>query len=260
MQVWKPVEVDFNKIGKSTISLYDIAYGRYPILLVKNFYDVDSCKTITSKINDISTFDYGTGIVKKVGVFLTAYVNNKDEYFSEAEKTDKRFQILFGNEDLRNRICEFIGNLMQTKNVKVAQDNGRKYSAGIIRIHETNDYAPIHRDNAMSDAAGFSVANFQYQLSCILYLQQSESGGELVIYNKFWKPTDERFRKIGFGYSKEVIPDHTQSIVVKAETGDLAIINPKYFHEILPVSGKTSRITLGMFMAFNDGTDVVVWS
>jgi hypothetical protein len=261
MNMWEPVELEYDKIEKTNI-LHDIAYGKYPALLVKDFYEEHSCRRIANKITNISTFDYGTGIVKKVGIFLLPYVSKKHDYFDDAKDAEESFETLFENvTDPRRRVHELIGRLLPAKKVSVAEDDGRKYSAGIIRVHEAGDSAPLHRDNATFDANGFNVACFQHQLSGVLYIQQSESGGELVIYNRLWVPSDERFREVGFGYSKQVINDNAESIIIRADVGDLVIINPKYFHEVLPVTGKRARITFGMFIAFNDREpDVVTWS
>ncbi|MFQ5940366.1 MAG: hypothetical protein ACE5KA_01530 [Nitrososphaerales archaeon] len=260
--MWDPVEVKHNNNEKNRITIHDIVHGKYPVLLFRNFYDRDFCRTIAERITNFSSLDYGSTVIKQLGIFLMAYVNKKDDYFRDATSVEKSFRMLFENvEDPRKRIHEMITNLMGAHKVSVAEDNGRNYSAGVVRIHETGDFAPLHRDNVMIDACGFSVALLQHQLSLVLYIQQSECGGELVLYDRMWKLPDERFREIGFGYSKQLIHDNTNRVVIKAGVGDLIIINPRYFHEILKVNGKTSRITFGMFMAFNDNeSSVVTWS
>lgn len=262
LSMWQPVELEHNYLPKNDRLLYDLAYGKYSALLIRNFYDKDYCRMIANRITDISSFNYGTGIIKKVGIFLMAYVNKKSDYFREIVNVEKTFRMIFDRiEDPRNRICELIANLMPEKRVTIAEDKGQRYSSAIIRIHETGDSGPLHRDNAMADAGGFNIARFPHQLSCVLYIQQSESGGELVIYKRLWKPSDERFRDIGFGYSNKVLDYKTESVIIRAAPGDLLIINPKFFHEILPVTGKMRRITLGMFMAFGDSESyVATWS
>ena len=47
--------------------------------------------------------------------------------------------------------------------------------------NELGDFAPIHRDNASYEAKGFDISKFSIQLSTVLYIQQSQKGGELVL-------------------------------------------------------------------------------
>ena len=107
---------------------------------------------------------------------------------------------------------------------------------------------------------GFDISKFSIQLSTVLYIQQSQKGGELVLHKKSWKKSDEKFRNIDFGYSRDVILDCNESVKIKPNQGDLIIINPIYYHEILPVKAN-KRITLGLFLAFSKhGEKVVTWS
>lgn len=243
------------------VSLYDLIHGKYAALVIRGFCNEDYCRTISKRIFDISVYDYGTGVVKKVGIFLMAYVTRKDDYFSNAISAEEQFQKIFYDvEHPRSRICHVPTHFIPARKVMVAEDDGHRYSAGIIRVHESGDLAPLHKDNAAADAIGFSVAHFKHQLSCVLCIQHAENGGELVIYDRLWKLADEKFRDVGFGYSRKVIADNVRRAAVRAKTGDLLIINPKNFHEILPVSGRVPRITFGLFVGLNDDGTAVVWS
>lgn len=259
--MWKPLELNYDSIKNGSQFLHQISDGFRPALVIKNFYDTNSCKIIVDRIKDISYYDYGTGEIKKIGVFLMAYLTRKYDYFTDAKNSEVTFKTMFDKlEDPRKKIQKLISKFFPSRNVSTAHENGNQYSNGIIRIHENGDNAPLHRDNANFEAPEFYVANFGHQLSCILYLQHSESGGELAVYRELWKREDERFREIGFGYSKEVISGNIEHILVKPKVGDLIITNPLYYHKILPVTGKLRRVTLSMFMAFDNCQNVVTWS
>ena len=262
MNSWKTIEIDYHDLKNNKKDLEKIIDGNAPALIIRNFYDIDSCKTIVNRIKDVSFFDHESGMIKKIGTFLLGYLNKKSDYFLEAEKSRQTLRDIFeGIEDPRKKIHKLLSELFPTKEIEVATEEEKKYACGVIRFHEKGDFASIHRDNVRFEARNFAVAKFPNQLSSVLYLQQSEKGGELVIHKQSWKKSDEQFRNIGFGYSQDVVFQCEESVKIKPNQGDLVIINPIYYHEILPITGKSRRITLGLFMAFSKyGHKVVTWS
>ena len=256
---WNPIEIDYKEIGQNENILEKIITGESSALIIRNFYNDDSCKTISKRI-EVKTFEDNEKM-KKIGVSLTSYISNKAEYFVQADALRKTVrQVFSGLEDPRKKIHKTLQLLFPEKQVTIAVENGKKYACGVIRLHELGDFAPIHRDNASYEAKGFDISKFSIQLSTVLYIQQSQKGGELVLHKKSWKKSDEKFRNIDFGYSRDVILDCNESVKIKPNQGDLIIINPIYYHEILPVKAN-KRITLGLFLAFSKhGEKVVTWS
>ncbi len=258
-QTWSPITIDHKEIQKNAKRINEIVEGRFSVLIIKNFYDVNSCKIIINRINSIIGKQ---GHVKKIGVSLVSHINRKADYFLHAENNRKTLQdIFFGLEDPRKKIHSLLENFFPNKEITIAEENGKKYACGVIRLHELGDSAFIHRDNVRFEAKNFYVSQFLTQLSTVLYIQQSEKGGELVLYKKSWRKSDEKFRNIEFGYKRNVVSNSTKCTKIKPNQGDLIIINPNFYHEILPVKGKKRRITLGLFLAFsNYGKKIVTWS
>lgn len=256
---WNTIEIEYKDIAQSKNALEKIITGDSPALLIRNFYNNDSCKTVSQRI-ETRTLENNEKI-KKIGVSLVSFISRKAEYFSQADALRKAVREVFsGLEDPRKKIHKTLQVFFPEKQVTIAVENGKKYACGVIRLHELGDFAPIHRDNASFEARNFDVSKFPIQLSTVLYIQPSQKGGELVLHKKSWKKSDEKFRNIDFGYSEDVISDCSQSVKIKPNQGDLVIINPIYYHEILPVRANR-RITLGLFLAFSkQGEKVVTWS
>jgi len=260
IKMWNAIHVDYDEIKQGNLLLNKVIKGKSPAIVINNFYSQELCKKITDKIKNVSKFDYETGIMKHIGIFLMSYVYSKQDYFKNAKKSEKKIKQLFHDvEDPRIKIQKVISQFFPIKNVTVAREKNNYYSNGIIRIHEKGDCAPLHRDNVSFEAPQFFVSKLTNQLSCVLYLQQSE-GGELIIYKKKWNEIDQKFREIGFGYSRKVLENISDSVSIYPNPGDLVILNPNYFHEVTKVSGKQSRVTLGVFLAFSDINHVMMWS
>lgn len=259
---WEPIEIEYNNISNFKQIIKKLINGHVPALIITNFYDKESCNTIVKKARDITYHEHADGVIKKIGTFLLAYLYKKSDYFSDAKNARQTLRTIFeGIDDPRKKIHSLASVLFPEKEITVATEEGKKYACGIIRIHENGDSAPIHRDNVRFEARNFSVARFPNQLSSVLHLQQPEKGGELVLHKQPWKKSDEKFRNIGFGYSRDVISNCKQSVKICPKQGDLVIINPIYYHEVLPVQGSKIRVTLGLFLAFSKyGKKVVTWS
>jgi len=259
LQTWPSITIEHTKIQQNNEKINEITEGKFSVLIIKNFYDANSCNIITQRINSNLENQEGT---KKIGVSLVSHITRKTEYFIQANFARKTLrEIFFGVEDPMKKIHDLLGEIFPNKEISIAVENGKKYACGIIRLHGLDDSASIHRDNASYEAKNFDISKFPIQLSIVLYIQQSEKGGELVLYKKSWEKSDEKYRNIEFGYRRDVVANSTHRLKIKPNQGDLVIINPNYYHEILPVKGNKRRITLGLFLSFSKyGKKIVTWS
>lgn len=259
---WVPLEFDYKDLKKNQNKLSEIIEGTKPALIIRNFYDVGLCQIVAKNTKDLLSFTDEKQIHKKIGISLLSFLTHKSDYFHQAKSSRKTLRKIFEKiEDPRKKIHRLLSEFYPNKNVKVATEGEKKYACGVIRVHELGDHAQVHRDYVRFEAPNFNVSRLYNQLSTVLYLQQTERGGDLVIYKKSWKKSDERFRQISFGYSRRVLEGCNESVQIKPRPGDLIIINPIYFHEILPVKGQKKRITLGLFLAFSDYSNhILTWS
>ena len=134
------------------------------------------------------------------------------------------------------------------------------YASCTIRRHEKGKKVPLHKDNVTYEGVEYNVSKIDNQISCILHLQETEKGGNLLIYNKKWEKKFEEFREIEFGYNS-ILTKNIEVNTVEAKIGDLVIINPNYLHEITKIQGNTDRITLGMFFGIqNKSKKICSWA
>ena len=247
--MWEAKEISISKLKESDIDA--ISDGIIPALIVKNFYDKNYCDRISDEIKKQGTDEFEIDKLNHVGPFLMAYTTNKKQYFEEAKKARQVFETVFCQiENPVKRIHKTFQNIFPRYKVGIANEGRDTYSECIIRIHEKGKKIPVHKDNVSYEGREFNISKVTNQLSCVLHLQKSESGGELTIYNKQWTKQDERNREINFGYSSKVISNREKCRISNIEQGDLVIINPNYFHSVSEVTGEIPRITLGMFLGF----------
>lgn len=258
--MWKPRVVDYSQAGE--ISPEHLISGKIPMVVIRDFYDKKSCQAAVEKIKKHDQARFQNGKMMHIGPFLMAYVTDKKKYFQDAAKAQIALgDIFYGIRNPMQLIYETVASIFPGYSVSLAHELQNYYSQAIIRIHEKGRSVPVHKDNVEYEGKEYAVSEIDHQLSCVLHLQESKSGGELVMYNKRWTKTDERFRNTDFGYSLDLIESSQSCRAPDLETGDLVIINPRYYHKVTKITGDIPRITLGMFLGFySQDCRIVTWA
>ncbi|NND87183.1 MAG: hypothetical protein HKM23_07685 [Nitrosopumilus sp.] len=257
--MWSPIIVETLEPNRNYLEL--LSTGKIPAIIIRNFYDKDSCNTIVNRIENSLLIIRNNKKFKDIGSFLMSYITKRKEYFDDAMKNQKLFAKLLGDLKTTDKIRQSVKKLFYVNSVTLASDSEKYYSPCMIRVYKKGRKIPIHKDNVKFEGKEYNIADIDYQLSCVLHLQESESGGDLIIYKKQWERENERFRNIEFGYSSEVIKSSDFCVISNLNVGDLAIINPNYYHKVTEIKGDTQRITLSMFLGiYEDERKIVTWA
>lgn len=244
--------------------LQGLIRGEHAVVVLRNLlphevFEINR-KRVMGIFEHASTTAYTNGALTTIGPYLAKYLDRPDGYFADAAAAR---DLLDGvGFDLNLQVRGALAAALGVPAIDAAREpDGRCYADSVIRIHADGVHNPLHNDNIMRDAAGTGLvlAGLDHQLSCIVCLQECDSGGELVIYGKPWESADERFKPAGrLGYTDEVVagaPVH----VFRPQAGDVYLINPTYYHAIRRVGGAT-RLTMGFFLGLTAGTEVpVAW-
>ena len=258
--MWESLVVDKSQIDGT--HLESILSGNNSAMVIKNFYDKDICQKVTNRIK----YNYSNNIqgakLNLVGPFLMSYITKKEKYFEDSKLFQKKIELIFSGMKFPTSIIhQCISQMLPSYSISLATENNNRYSPFVIRIHEKEDSIPVHKDNVLYEGIEYKISDIDDQLSCVLHLQEPESGEDLVMYDKQWKKEDERFRNIDFGYSSNLVASSNRSKMSNISMGDLVIINPKYYHRVTKISGSTPRITLGMFLGFyRKDCKIVTWA
>jgi hypothetical protein len=258
--VWEPLAVNISQT--SEVNLERILLDKTPAIVIRNFYALKDCKTIANRIKSQSQGNFQNGKLRHIGPFLMSHTTSKKKYFEDAKKSQRAFESIFcGIPNPITQIYNGISKMFLGYSVSLANELKKDYSSAIIRIHEKGKSIPIHKDNVRYEGKEYALSDIDYQLSCVLHLQEPEGGGDLIMYNRQWRKEDERFRNIDFGYSSKLIESSRSYKVSNFNAGDLVIMNPNYYHEVTKIAGNTPRITLGMFLGFyRKDCKIVAWA
>ncbi len=139
---------------------------------------------------------------------------------------------------------------------------------GIMREPEFGDYyagngklrtgySPIHVDFAPQDSGGWEVGKADVQLAWNLYIDVPKTGGELLLWEKSWRPEDDRYQVSGNYYFDEAVVRECRRLEIKPRVGEILLINSRNFHAI---AESDHRFAFGSFIScFADGS-MRLWS
>ena len=258
--MWEPQIVDHLRAEEA--SLKRLISGKIPMVIIRGFYDRKSCRTAAERIKNHDQSRFQDGELRHIGPFLMAHATDKETYFKESTESRMALEEIFCG--IANPVAQIygeVGRMLPGHSVSLARELHHDYSRAVIRIHGKGRSVPVHKDNVRYEGREYAVSNIDCQLSCVLHLQESESGGDLVLHNRAWKKDDERFRNIDFGYSLNLTGSGQSCRAPNPEAGDLVIINPVYYHEVTRITGDSPRITLGLFLGFySRKRRVVAWA
>lgn len=246
--------------------LSDIITAREPLLVLRGFLTEDVSNTVVNDLTqcreNIRVSQYSNGALTTLGPYLAKYTSAPENYFSELSNIQPSLPDSLIT--LKENVYQWVKKVLNLETLQTAKEPSfGEYSGAIVRFHANGVANPLHNDHIVRDAAdsGLAVTKIFHQLSCVVCLQECDSGGELRVYNKKWQLEDELFKIQGeLGYRSEVVGE-CETCQFSPRKGDVYIFNPAYYHEIDHVTGDT-RITMGFFFGMTDENmkNAIAWS
>lgn len=256
MAIFNQIRIINPSMFVETTWLDDIVTARVPLLVLRNFLtpearqqavdDVERCR------EHIHVSHYSNGALTTLGPYLAKYTAAPENYFTEMHNIQPTLPASLT--ELRQAVYGWVQRALKLDSLQTAHEPELgEYAGSIVRFHADGVANPLHNDHIVRDAAGtgLAVTEILHQLSCVVCLQECNSGGTLRIYKKKWQPDDENFKTPGeLGYPDQVCKG-SEVCEFTPRSGDIYIFNPAYYHEIDRISG-TTRITMGFFFGLTD--------
>lgn len=239
--------------------------GDLAVVVLRGFLPNSECKDTLSDLtvcrDKIQKSSYLNGALTTFGPYLARHVSQPENYFSLYR--DIQHCIPETVSILQEKMYSLISKYLCIKKITTAYDTTfGGYAGSIIRYHNEGVANPLHNDDIVRDAknSGLSICNIEEQLSCVICLQECQKGGALRMYNRKWCESDEVYKTPGaLGYQYEVVSG-AKCCVFEPKSGDVYLLNPRYYHEIERVDAG-DRITMGFFFGLQDNlSSAIAWS
>lgn len=234
------------------------------VVRVPCFISPDQCELAAKSIlaHGIGAYTNVFPPVGKLGISQNEFkgdLSAKDQYFARVSgAVSERDAVVRDGSQIVQSVIDHVGNIWGTgAAIAVEVDSGLPYFAGIIRVI---NLALLHFDWAPHDAPNWTIAATVAQLTWNIYLQTGESGGKTRVYRRLWQESDEAHRMpSSYGFDDDVVHE-CDFVDIEPQVGELALFNPRNYHEVYPTEGTKARISISSFFGLQPSGALAFWS
>lgn len=246
-----------------------ILNGKISGIIVKKFFDPE--KEIKIDFDAFAKRETPFGFTTGLSIF-----NSKDDlsdYFAENDAYNRLINTTLQSIDYQQNLESVFSRIFNNREVKVYNNKPREnYKLSTLRVIEPNkEGIQKHIGNefmfnfVQTEAVRNDTIN-KTQFSFFSVLQAPEKGGELVLFEKYWKNTPKEIVEPGSLIHKRIERSHflkdIDSLPLSLEKGDLLVFDGgRIWHKVNSVKGNKERITVGGFLAISKNQkNIYYWS
>jgi hypothetical protein len=189
--------------------------------------------------------------VTRLGIsqYQEGVCGSKALYFAGAKEANAEYQAVFAQSfDPLHRFISWLRDLGFDADICEEPGFGR-YFAGNGKVR--NGFSPIHVDFSPQDSPEWMVGTAVAQLAWNLYVQVPPTGGELLLWDRAWNPSDDVHQVPGNYFYRETVVNDATRLSVPVTEGEVIILNSRNFHA---VADSRDRLAYGSFIScFADG-------
>lgn len=240
-----------------------LAAGVAGAIQQEGFFTEDQCRLMMENLEKCEMGSYDLELfqilVPKLGPAAFDFYNDDgldDRYWENADESAKQRGILLGGPDPLELAMDNISQMCDLP-VEHATYKGYPLFAGMIR--EMTNGAGMHFDEVVREFPGALDEEPVSQLAFNCHISMPYAGGELEVYRRRWKPSDEPTRGSSYWYPEHLVKDEPY-VSVTAGVGDAIFFDPGNYHLIRQRSGSGRRVTLSFFLGLTATGKLLVWS
>ncbi|MET7718484.1 hypothetical protein [Streptomyces sp. NPDC005407] len=244
-----------------------LASGALSAIQVPGFFSPAQCQEIMNSLQSCQMGSYDQQRVQprvpKLGPAVYDYYGGyrdgqlPDSYWEHAKQSEEtRSCLLFGSDPLDIAVEKL--RQIWGQPVSRATSKGGQLFAGMIR--EINNSMKLHFDDIVREIPGGLDATPMCQLAFNVHLSMPASGGESVIHQRRWRPSDELpENRDTYGYAEHIVSDEPRA-TVRAEVGDATFFDSRNYHLVRRNTSDGRRVTLSFFIGITGTGPLVIWS
>jgi len=231
-----------------------------PYIRVANFTSVAACEELSSSVFDLSFGKYREvePPIDRIGCTVFEYdAIGRRDYFADtkraAEVQDELFSRTFNPLSM---LMSLLSRSTGRRTTIARNGDGQSYYAGLVRRIEQGTL--LHVDYAPAEQNGWEICDIKHQLSWNLYLKVGSIGsGQTTVYQRQWKPEDNRYKERRYGFDHEVIAG-SEHAIFQPVVGEVVLFNTRNYHMVDPSRG--IRITVTSAIGETPRGDLILWS
>lgn len=273
-------EYNYSEIDQCSHLVKDLKAGNLDGFIMKNVFqpsEVEAVKSFLSTMHEDDLMPTPSGkIFPSPFAIITDTAERLDSYYSQLAKLDVCSQNYLPVATLLNRLARFfveVGSDFKVS-IPINKVKGKAVAPGTFRMfYPSMGGLHVHCGNLFQAQSMFFYSlikndiEMDGQLSYFVVLQQSESGGELTLYDMLWenvkrKESPENNEFVIDDAGNKIYVDALKSFAVKPQPGDILVFSGgPIWHRVENITGLSPRITFGGFLNFSkDGEELFYWS
>lgn len=236
--------------------------GEHLIIHIPNFYSEKKCSDAVSRIKELDTKDVyevteNIAPIFKIGKAVFDYAKSQDltDYYAQIKSVNDDLDFIFQSDNPIKSVFNIFNSLWENGACVDSFEKNKDLYYGLIRIFKPDSFILPHQDMTHWDISKFEKPkNIINQLSCNVYLDCPDDGGELRLYDfSFHDKNSYDSNKLenSYGLNVDGIQELTSFSSVRPKKGDLILFNSRFIHEVKPFHNKEDlRISASCFINF----------
>ena len=245
-------------------SVEDLLSNRIAFICLPRFMPLEQCRNVTERFLNSSPplykeFEYQIVKTLQLGLMFTQMPNGHAHYLEEIRANNEAIRRLYtGGVDPLLKLKADLTRVAAYKSVE-PKYQGNPLSTDLVWATKLGSCSPLHSDSYRTKQ-GPLPARFQNMFSWNLYLAMCEKGGELVLYRRFPRPSDDKHARSGYqwAYRHSVVAGVPRTIY-RPNVGDMVIFNSGNYHEVYETDGPTFRTSAHSYISFDLATREAVF-
>ncbi len=238
-------------------SVLQLIDNRVPAVRIDDFATPNEVAELGRELTEHSVRTRSISEVTRLGIsqYQQGLRGSKSEYFDTAVRIAPAFEGIFARSF--SPVERFVGALRNVGfDTAVMEEPGfGPYWAGTGKLR--NGFSPIHVDFAPQDSQGWTIGESVGQLAWNLYLRVPDAGGELLVWDKQWRPEhDVHQAPESYWYTEEVVAGLPR-LELAVRPGQIVVLNSRNFHA---VADSKDRLAFGSFISVFDDGRLRLWS
>ncbi len=242
-------------------SLIALLRNEIPAIRIPGFATAEECACLAVGAENAG-FDFYENVEPKIGrIGITQFEHGVDapRYFKGSRyATERRLSATRSAFNPVERMIQTIAAVWDgSVSLAFEPRYQQHYFAGLIR---QINVALLHLDWAPLDAPGWEIEDVRSQLAWNLYVRSPAVGGQCVVHDRLWLPSDEACKIRGsYAYAPADLAEHEVYNLVPT-VGDVTLFNSQNFHEVVAGGKPGERITVSSFIGWIPQKQLVLWS
>lgn len=234
-----------------------LLHNEVPAVRVPRFLTPGTCAALAAAVQRRAILapyrgQSATAGIFKLGPMLVEYAHEPTRYNEAVRTARAAWDAVFAGRDPVRRVARHLRTVAD-----VSVGISPSYHDGVVQNIE--GAMALHADFAPLDAPGWALERVQAQVAWLIHLRAPASGGETLVYNRFWCAADEQRWRVrnSYHYADGVVAG-AQCLTLPFVVGDLVLFNSRNYHTVLHTSG--GRMTVGAFIGHMPDGSFVMWS